>query len=123
MQWLRRLLVVGLLVGVWYFGWQFAAKNQMPVNVHYVAGELLGIALWKVLLVAFSSGAGLVALYHMFTSARNGLTSRRYRKTIGGLEAEVHQLRNLPLAPESDEKPAAAPDPGAAAAPGVGARD
>jgi hypothetical protein len=123
MRWLKRLLVAGLLVGVWYFGWQFAAKNQMPVNIHYVAGELLGITLWKVLLVAFASGAGVVTLYHMFTSARNGLTTRRYRKTIGGLEAEVHQLRNLPLAPEADVKTAAAPDPGAAGAPVVGARD
>ncbi len=123
MKWLRRLLGVGLLVGVWYFGWQFAANNEMPVNVHYVAGEIVGVALWKVLIFAFGSGAGLVALYHVFTSARNGLTSRRYRKTIGGLEAEVHQLRNLPLAPEADAKPVAAPDPGAAAATPVGARD
>ena len=116
MRWLRRLLVLAVLVGVWTYGWQFAAKNEMPVNVHYVAGEIVGVALWQVLIVAFGAGAGIVTLYHLFTSARNGLTSRRYRKTIGGLEAEVHQLRNLPLAPEAEAKPAAAPDPSAAAA-------
>jgi hypothetical protein len=26
------------------------------------------------------------------------MTVRRYRKEVGGLEAEVHQLRNLPRA-------------------------
>jgi hypothetical protein len=31
------------------------------------------------------------------------MLTRRYRKTVNGLEAEVHQLRNLPLVSEEPE--------------------
>ena len=44
------------------------------------------------------------SLFLVFSSAKNGLVNRRYRKAIGGLEAEVHQLRNLPLAPDSEAR-------------------
>jgi hypothetical protein len=70
------------------------------VTVSYVLGEFTGVPLWAVLLVSFASGvalAGIVALYRL---AKLGLITRRYRKTVHGLEAEVHQLRNLPLADE-----------------------
>jgi hypothetical protein len=33
------------------------------------------------------------------------MIERRYRKAIGGLEAEVHQLRNLPLATSGEPTP------------------
>lgn len=120
MRWVRRALVLALLVGAMIGGWQFAAENQQPVRVHYLAGELPDTALWKVILVSFASGAALLTLFMMFSSARNGLVSRRYRKAIGGLEAEVHQLRNLPLAPDSEAQGAPA---GAAQAEGALGRD
>jgi hypothetical protein len=82
-------------------GWRFASENQEPVTVHYVLGEVAGVALWQVILLAFGAGAAIVALFALFSSARSGLAQRRYRKAIGGLEAEIHQLRNLPLAPEA----------------------
>ncbi len=31
------------------------------------------------------------------------MVTRRYRKAVRGLEAEVHQLRNLPLAAEESD--------------------
>ncbi|MGH0032314.1 MAG: lipopolysaccharide assembly protein LapA domain-containing protein [Myxococcota bacterium] len=102
MRWLRRLLLLALIVAVMVGGWRFASENQELVNVHYVAGELVNVPLWQVVLVPFGAGAGLVAIWFLLASARNGLVHRRYRKEIGGLEAEIHQLRNLPLAPESD---------------------
>ena len=102
MRWVRRALLLALVVGVLTAGWQFAAENQEPVSVNYLSGELEDVALWKVILACFGGGAGLVALFSMFASAKNGLIARRYRKAIGGLEAEVHQLRNLPLAPDSE---------------------
>ena len=104
MRWVRRVLVLALLVGSMIGGWRFAAENQEPVRVHYVAGEFAEFELWKVILGSFGAGAALVGLFAMFSSAKNGLISRRYRKAIGGLEAEIHQLRNLPLAPESEAR-------------------
>ena len=102
MRWTRRLLGLGLVVATWWVGWQFVAENQQPVSVHYVAGQAAEIALWKAILVSFGAGAGSVALFTLWNSARNGLAARRYRKALGGLESEIHQLRNLPLAPDPD---------------------
>jgi hypothetical protein len=102
MGWLRRILGVGLLVGTWWAGWRFVAENQQPVSVYYVAGRAAEVALWKAVLFSFGIGAGLVALFGLWNSARSGLVARRYRKLVDQLEAEVHQLRNLPLAPDPD---------------------
>ncbi len=103
MRWVRRILVVSLLVGTWWVGWEFVTRNQQPVSVHYVVGEFAEASLWKVILGAFFSGAGLVVLFTLWSSARSGLVARRYRKALNGLESEIHQLRNLPLAPDPDE--------------------
>jgi hypothetical protein len=102
MRWIRRLLGLSLLLGTWWVGWQFVTGNQQPVSVDYVVGHAPEVALWKVVLASFGCGAGLVALYTLWTSARSGLAARRYRKALGGLESEIHQLRNLPLAPDPD---------------------
>jgi uncharacterized integral membrane protein len=101
MRWVGRALALALFVGVLVAGWRFAAENSTPVRVHYLAGALEEVALWQVLLGSFACGAGLIGLVTLFYTARNGLIVRRYRKALGGLEAEVHQLRTLPLAPES----------------------
>lgn len=101
MQWVRRALALAVFVGVLIVGWRFAAENATPVRVHYVAGVVEGMALWRVLLAAFALGlvpSGSVLLYLV---VKNRLVTRRYRKALGGLEAEIHQLRNLPLAPET----------------------
>lgn len=100
MRWLRRLLVLSLLVAVWYAGWRFAGENQSLVTVSYVVGEVADVPLWKALLVPFAAGAAVVSIGWLLFALRSGLTKHRYRKALGGLEAEVHQLRNLPLAPD-----------------------
>jgi uncharacterized integral membrane protein len=87
-------------MGVLVAGWRFAAENSAPVSVHYLVGVLADVALWRVLLGAFACGGATVGLVALFYAVRNGLVLRRYRKALGGLEAEIHQLRNLPLAPE-----------------------
>ena len=100
---LRRVLLGLLFAAVLIGGWRFAAQNSSPVTVGYLAGETPGVALWLALLVAFGLGAVVTALFAGMSLARTGLLARRYRKTVAGLEAEVHQLRNLPLI---DEDPA-----------------
>lgn len=105
MRWVRRGLLLAVLAGLMVLGWLFAAENETPVRLHYVAGELTELALWQVILLSFAAGAGTTGVFAAFYSAKHGLVARRYRKAIGRLEAEVHQLRNLPLAPESDHGP------------------
>ena len=102
MRWFRRLLWIGALGALLVGGWLFAARNDVPVRVHYLLGETLDLALWKALVAAFAAGAVSVGAFTVFAAMRHGLLQRRYRKLISGLESEVHQLRNLPLAPDSE---------------------
>jgi len=99
----RRLLGLALLAGVLVAGWQFASRNEEPrVQVDFWAGSTPEVSLWLALVAAFGAGAVLAAAVGLFEVARYSLVARRYRKTVGRLEAEIHQLRNLPLA---DEEP------------------
>ena len=102
----RRLIGLALFAAALVGGWRFAAENSVPVTVSYLAGEIGGVPLWAVLLVAFGAGMAVTGVVALLQLARLGLVSRRYRKTAHGLEAEVHQLRNLPL---SDDSEAAGP--------------
>lgn len=121
MKWVRRLLLIGLSVAVMVVGWRFASENQQLVSVNYLAGRSSEVALWKALVASFAAGALLVLVFALYSSIRSWLAKRRYRRALGGLEAEVHQLRNLPLAPDSEpagERAAAAAAPFPRSSPG-----
>jgi len=93
----RRLLTVVVFVALLVAGWKFADSNALPVSVHYPGGAFAERALWVIVLVAFGSGVVLAALIATVRGARIRLVSRRYRKLVDSLQAEVHQLRSLPL--------------------------
>ena len=84
-------------------GWRFAAGNSAPVTIHYVFGEFAEVSVWAALFAAFLVGAGCAGALAAYQIARLGMVTRRYRKAVRGLEAEVHQLRNLPLAAEEPD--------------------
>ncbi len=97
MQLARRLLWLSLFVVTLVLGWQLAARNSTAVEIDYVLGRFTGVALWVVLLAAFAAGAATAAGIASYRLFKLRLLARRYRKAVTGLEAEVHQLRNLPL--------------------------
>ena len=115
MQTARRLLLVAVFVGLLVSGWYFAASNSTLVHVDYLVDAPLDVALWAALVLAFFSGAAAVAVLALYLLVHGRLLTRRYRKKIAALEAELHQLRNLPLV--GDE---AAPAQDALGAPGGG---
>ena len=86
--------------GFLYLSWKLATTNSVPVDVDFLAGRVEGVALWKLLALAFAAGGLGVGLFGAYQLARSGLVARRYRKRLASLEAEIHQLRNLPLAAE-----------------------
>ena len=102
--WGRRLLPMVVGAGLLYLGWRLATANAAPVDVDFFFGRLHDLPLWRALGTSFGLGAVLVGLFTAYQMARGGLVSRRYRKQLERLEAEVHQLRNLPLAPEPEER-------------------
>jgi uncharacterized membrane protein YciS (DUF1049 family) len=98
MRVVRRLLVVALFVAALVLGWWFARANAAVVTVDYLVGQLGDVSLWAALLGAFAAGAATAGGIGLYQVAKLQLVRRRYRKTLRSLEAEVHQLRNLPLA-------------------------
>ena len=110
MQVVRRLLGITLFVAVLMLGWNFAAEHSDSVTIRFPFVPPLEVTLWAALLTAFGLGAGLTALVAMLRATRQGLVARRYRKMLRDLEAEIHQLRNLPLAAD-ESAPAKAADP------------
>ena len=67
-------------------------------------------------------GAGFTSASLFYQVARKSLVARRYRKTVAGLESEIHQLRNLPLASSEAEPPAGGGNGPAAEAGGLANR-
>jgi hypothetical protein len=103
MIWIRRILMIGAGAALLVAGWVFAAGNGEPVYVNYIFGRTAEkIALWKALVAAFALGAALIGAFALYSGLRHGLVVRRYRRMLGGLESEIHQLRNLPLAPNPE---------------------
>ena len=98
MRWMRRVLVAACFVALLVGGWRFAAENSQTVSIHYLAGSLEGVAVWRALLASFALGAAASAAIGLLRGLRLRLESRRYRKAARELESEVHQLRTLPLA-------------------------
>ena len=108
----RRLITIVVFVGLLVVGWKFASSNALPlVAVHYPGGKFPECALWVVLLVAFGSGVVLTASVAAVRGARIRLVSRRYRKLTDSLQAEIHQLRSLPLSeqPQTRDSDSAPP--------------
>jgi len=97
MRGLRRLGAIVLFAALLGAGWRLAAGNSIEVEVDYIFGALSAIALWKALGLALLLGAGTTGTLFGLALIRARLETRRYRKEMRGLEAEVHQLRNLPL--------------------------
>jgi uncharacterized integral membrane protein len=105
MRLLVRLFWVALFLGVLVLGWTFRAQNEGEVTVSYAFGQFPPVPQWVALLSAFAVGAASVGLIGLYRGARLRLVNRRLRKSVRGLEAEVHQLRTLPL---SSQEPALA---------------
>jgi len=108
MRWVRRWIGVALIAAFMIGGWSLKAENADSVDVDFLFGEIK-VELWQALLAAFAAGFALAGLGWLWAGLRSRMVERRYRKLVGGLEAEVHQLRNLPLAAASEPPPQVGP--------------
>jgi hypothetical protein len=100
MRWARRLIGVVAAIAVFIGGWRFAHENAAPVSISYLWGGI-DLPVWEALLWCFAGGFALAGTGWLWFGVRSRMLQRRYRKAVGGLEAEIHQLRNLPLAPDA----------------------
>lgn len=98
MQWLRTIVLLGIVLALVFAGWSFRAGNAGVIDLDLVWLRVPNVQIWWALVVALAGGAGLGLLVAGFAWLRQRILNRRYRKEIARLESEVHQLRSLPLA-------------------------
>jgi hypothetical protein len=103
MIWVRRVVPMLLGAGLLYLGWRLLSANGAEVDVDFLAGRVEGLALWKALAGSFGVGVFVVGCVLALQLVRGNLTLRSYRRRLSALETEVHQLRNLPLAPSAPQ--------------------
>jgi len=98
---LRRLLGLAIFLAAFVLAYRLAGANADRIAVDLLFATTPTAELWIVLLCAFGVGALAASTALFFEIARLGMLSRRYRKTVVGLEKEIHQLRNLPIGEDS----------------------
>jgi len=76
----------------------FPDQNQAVVDIDLLLTSVEGVPLWSALAATFAAGAALALSVASVLLIKAGLIGRRYRRAIADLEAEIHHLRNLPLA-------------------------
>jgi lipopolysaccharide assembly protein A len=93
---MRRLLVLLILTAAFCLGVALSYYNWTPVRFHYLAGET-ELPLVGLLLAAFVAGAALIGLLGLGRRWALQLENRRLQKRLQDAEAELKNLRNLPL--------------------------
>jgi hypothetical protein len=101
MRMLRWTTAAALLAALIIVVRLFPDHNRTPVDIDLLLTSIPAVELWLALLTTFATGVGCALVVSILFWIRSGMLGRRYRKTISELEAEVHHLRNLPLADAS----------------------
>lgn len=99
MRFVRRALWLALFACAFAAAYQFG-KNAEPVSVMLFRWTTPPAPVWLVLAVSFGLGVFVASAFWLILWLRLTLLARRYRKELASLESELHQLRNLPLAPD-----------------------
>jgi uncharacterized integral membrane protein len=108
MQTVRRLMALFLFAGLFFIVWRFASTNATEITVELIFFQTPATPIWVVLLIAFGVGALSAGVSLLYLVLKKNLVARRYRKAVRGLESEIHQLRNLPLAATDSALPSGA---------------
>ena len=95
---LRRVLLAAVVIALVVVVRLFPDQNQGLVDIDLLLTKIDGVRLWLALATTFSAGIVVAFFVASLLLIRSSLVGRRYRKAIADLEAEVHHLRNLPLA-------------------------
>jgi uncharacterized membrane protein YciS (DUF1049 family) len=98
---MKRLLAwtiaIGLFIGLLWTGWSFRAGNAAPITLDLIWIRVPDVELWRVILVSIAMGAILAGTILGLAWMRVRLLNHRYRRAIGRLESELHEMRSLPL--------------------------
>ena len=98
MRWVRRWIGVALIAAVLVGGWSLKVGNAEHRRRRLPVRRDPARALGGAARAPSGPASRSRARAGSGPGCARGMIVRRYRKAVGGLEAEVHQLRNLPLA-------------------------
>ena len=98
MRQLRWGIAVALFAGLAAIAADFSIANSQTVAIDLPFASPLRLPLYLALLATFCLGALSASAGLLYQLARKTLLARRFAKRVAGLESEIHQLRNLPLA-------------------------
>jgi uncharacterized membrane protein YciS (DUF1049 family) len=101
-RYLLWVLVVGLVVGALVFGKLFPDANSTPVDIDLLWIRVPNVEAWLLLVGSMLIGGVLATLVVGFAWLKARVLNRRYLKVIKRLEAELHQMRSLPLSTGED---------------------
>ncbi len=103
---MKRLILlivgIGLFVGTLWLGWSFRSGNATPIDLDLIWLRVPNLEIWWVILVSMAIGAVATGILLSFSWLRIRLLNHRYRRAIRKLEAELHELRSLPLSESED---------------------
>jgi uncharacterized integral membrane protein len=91
-------MALALFAGLFAVAWRFASTNATEIPIDLLLFQIPVVPIWVALLIAFGVGALSAGVSLGYQVIKKNLVARRYRKAVRGLESEIHQLRNLPLA-------------------------
>ena len=101
MVYVRRLLLFLVFAGVACIAYVFPTSNTEPIALGFdwfgASYRLPEVPVWVIVSIAYVFGVGTATAALTWKILKQSLAGRRYRKTVAGLESEIHQLRNLPL--------------------------
>jgi len=116
MHWVRRILLLVLIAVLVVSTHLFVRDNEQTVDLDFLGFRVEAVEVWLVLLGSFVAGLVLASVVAVFRGAKLRMVARRYRKAARDLSTEVHELRNLPLAPHAvepgEDEPQRAPGDG-----------
>ncbi|MCP4037397.1 MAG: LapA family protein [bacterium] len=98
MPMLRRVLLVAIVIALIVVVRLFPDHNESRIDIDLLLTNIEGVSLWFALVATFLGGALIAFAISSLLLIKARLVGRRYRKAVADLEAEVHHLRNLPLA-------------------------
>ncbi len=97
MRLLLWLVIGAIFIGIVFVCARFAVLNAEPTSIDYLLGTTTEVQLWVLLVACFAAGALIALALTSYELAKKSLIARRYRRRVRTLEAELHELRNLPL--------------------------
>jgi len=92
-----RIATLAIIAALIWAAVRFILANDASIEIDYLLSSSVDLLLWQGLVFAFALGWVAATAVFGVGWLRARIETRRYRKAHAKIEAEVHQLRSLPI--------------------------